>query len=452
MSIPEYPLGENKGWKKVNGRIYEARINVNGERRLVTADAASGLFKVSALDDPLMIIGTFDGTKFNLSVGESALENADKKLLEKTIPLRIYNINQKVVEITKATNGVGIATGEGISESEQINFRNLGIYKTIGNTINPNPFDDISNLTESGNINPVNSRRLEIPPEGLTYPITQSSRDTQDYIQFGIGEYNPKSLKIVDGQLGKITGSSGDTLTNVIGYINLPIQPSIVDSNSVGWNEDNLNPIQVAGLQVFESFRNQGIEGLEANIKSIYENTKEGQNDDLIRALKLQIAQASVGAKNVLSRFGGAVVNPNLELLFTGPQLRPFNFNFKLSPRSGEEGQVVKSIIRAFKQSMAAKVTNTGLFLAAPNIFSIKYIQAGGGNHPSLNRIKLCALKSCVVDYTPENSYMTFKDSSNTMVSYNMSLQFQELEPVTDVDYDSLSNDLDSNVGVEIGY
>ena len=85
---------------------------------------------------------------------------------------------------------------------------------------------------------------------------------------------------------------------------------------------------------------------------------------------KLKLAQEAVGAQNVLSRFGGGVVNPNLELLFSGPQLRPFNFNFRLSPRDNQKQQV-RTIIRAFKQSMAVKKSLTGLFLAAPNIFQL---------------------------------------------------------------------------------
>jgi len=41
------------------------------------------------------------------------------------------------------------------------------------------------------------------------------------------------------------------------------------------------------------------------------------------------------------------------------------------------------------------------------------------------------------VDYTPDGSYATYADETNTMVSYSMSLSFQELEPVTQADYDT---------------
>ena len=40
----------------------------------------------------------------------------------------------------------------------------------------------------------------------------------------------------------------------------------------------------------------------------------------------------------------------------------------------------------------------------------------------------------------PENSYMTYEDSS--MVSYSLSLSFQELEPIFNSDYDNLVDNL----------
>ena len=77
--------------------------------------------------------------------------------------------------------------------------------------------------------------------------------------------------------------------------------------------------------------------------------------------------------------------------------------------------------------------------MKAPNVFRINYLIRGEGDHPSLNKIKLCALQSCSVDYTPDGSYMTFNDVNATMTSYNLSLQFQELEPVTSGDYKRLN-------------
>ena len=82
--------------------------------------------------------------------------------------------------------------------------------------------------------------------------------------------------------------------------------------------------------------------------------------------------------------------------------------------------------------------TDTNLFLKAPNTFNIQYLHLGrGGNdHPYIGRIKECALQSVTTNYTPEGQYATFSDG--VMVSYQLTMQFQELEPVFNNDYDGI--------------
>ena len=72
--------------------------------------------------------------------------------------------------------------------------------------------------------------------------------------------------------------------------------------------------------------------------------------------------------------------------------------------------------------------------------------------HPSLNIIKQCALLSCAVDYTPNNQYMTYSDERRSMVQYTMNLQFNELDPIYEMDYyDTLGMQNNTNVQ-KIGY
>ena len=61
----------------------------------------------------------------------------------------------------------------------------------------------------------------------------------------------------------------------------------------------------------------------------------------------------------------------------------------------------------------------------------------GKKEHPFLNKIKPCAMRGFNVDYTPGGSYMTYGDGS--MTSYQVSMQFAELEPIynDDVEVDS---------------
>ena len=91
---------------------------------------------------------------------------------------------------------------------------------------------------------------------------------------------------------------------------------------------------------------------------------------------------------------------------------------------------------------MAVQRESTGLFLKAPYVFGIQYQKGvSDQDHPSIGKIKDCALQSCVVDYTPLGSYMTFNDEKATMVSYNISLQFQEIIPIYWDEYLDNQND-----------
>ena len=130
---------------------------------------------------------------------------------------------------------------------------------------------------------------------------------------------------------------------------------------------------------------------------------------------------------NVLGRTQWSVLNPNLELLFTGPQLRTFNFNFRFRPRFKEENEEIRKIIKLFKRNIYPQRSSGEMFLLTPNIFKIKYYH-DDVPHPYLNEIKPCALVNFKVNYTPDNNYMTYGDGG--MTGYDVSMSFSELVPI----------------------
>ena len=69
------------------------------------------------------------------------------------------------------------------------------------------------------------------------------------------------------------------------------------------------------------------------------------------KAVNAYLAGKAVGVGGaLLSRVNGAILNPNLELLFEGPDLRQFNYTFKMSAESATEAFYIKSIIKWFKK------------------------------------------------------------------------------------------------------
>ena len=272
-------------------------------------------------------------------------------------------------------------------------------------------------------------------PKMLFYPETLR-KQTQDVIKFNMMKYEPKDLP-----KGLVFGErSSDVAGRTIGSVLLPIPGGISDSNQVGWNQENMDPVAIVKAELALKTILQGGKGFTDAVGDIA-NAVKGANRNAVGTL---IAQAASGTgQQLLQRSTGSILNPNMELLFQGPQLRNFTFQFKLSPRSKTEAEKVIQIIRFFKQGMAPIRSQSRLFLKSPHTFKLQYLHQND-DHPGLNKIKECALQSCTVAYG-EQQYSTYEDG--ILSSYNMQLSFKELEPVFNDEYTELDNNQDTTLG-----
>ena len=179
---------------------------------------------------------------------------------------------------------------------------------------------------------------------------------------------------------------------------------------------------------------------LDMSPKEIENALGSPQAKNIVAALRLGLAQQVSGA-NLFSRIGGGILNPNMELLFQAPTLRSFDFSFTMSARSSTEATQIKKIIRFFKQGMSVKKSDDNVFVVSPNIFNIKYLLGDSGDdHPSIGRIKDCALLDLNTTYGNGNTYMTYNDPDRTMTQYKIDMTFQELDPLTEDDYQTFSS------------
>jgi hypothetical protein len=287
----------------------------------------------------------------------------------------------------------------------------------------------------------------------VKYPEYLKS-EKQDCIKFTIIKYNPSTLATTNisqrnvGFLPNKPNSDGiveGTNRIILGSITLPIPGNITDRNNADWQKSDLSVIN----EVMANTMNSAIlSGGEAGKNAAEQGVKSISSDtNLLKGFAAaKITENALGTSNLLARQYGAVTNPNAELLFNGPSLRDFSFTFKMSPRSPEEAKDVRTIIRYFKQAMSTKRTESVLLLRSPHTFAISYL-SGNKEHPYLNKFKECALTGCSVNYTPYGSYMTYNGDQKSMVAYELSLTFQELEPVFDDDYG-----VDSDIPTYIGY
>ena len=277
--------------------------------------------------------------------------------------------------------------------------------------------------------------------EDLFYPEDIGS-SKQDRIKFGMRYISGKRSISFDGDRFDPLQIENRQTERIEGSVTLPIPGGISDKNSVKFEGENLNVLQAAGVGAIlnpVAAAQAGADFLRNAMTMTPEQLAAAlgseQGSNIVSALRIGLAQQFTGT-NLFSRLGGGILNPNMELLFQAPTLRSFRFTFTMSARSRTEATQIKKIIRFFKQGMSVKKSSDNIFVVSPNIFTIKY-QLGntGGDHPSIGRIKNCALTDFTTTYGNGNTYMTYDDPDRTMTQYKIDLTFQELEPITEDDY-----------------
>ena len=336
--------------------------------------------------------------------------------------------------------------------------------------------------------------------ENLIYPADMLIEfGGQDYIFFEQFEYVPPQPSINKQIRSELNPSDGDEkkLAEVLkkgglsrgtnlatdsqnqerrfGTCALPIPNRLGVSNGVSWGEGRANAIEMAAFgATAESVRSVMKDG------NIMQVLKDGltQGGDTFKELASQFKDNEGGAtaanllsgvlaRSILGQIGinvdvdqfitrqtGQAINPNLELLFSGPQLRTFSFDFNFAPNNREEAVIVRKIMRWFRQGMLPKKNVVGsgsLFLGSPNVFRLCY-----RNHnrriKGLNTFKICALTACQVNFTPDGVYQSYEDeaAASQPVRSTMALTFNELTPIFANDYNSDINSEDSSI-VDLG-
>ena len=274
------------------------------------------------------------------------------------------------------------------------------------------------------------------------YPVALKANRNQDKLQISVLEYKPRTINGL--KINERDNTRQGYKSRVLGSVFLPVPGGVSDQNNVSWTQDTMNPGQLAAANAFFDSSQQAdpIGALGNSLKDVADQI--GMNSKDVKTAVAAVLTKSATGGNILTRKTGQVVNPNMELLFGSPALRPFSFTYRMSPRDYEEAEMVKKIIRMFKQSMAVKRTPSQLFLKSPNTYALRWLTAGNREHSWLPKIKECALTSFSVNYTPDGNYATYENSS--MVAYELQFGFQELEPIYHDNYTALDQDRDESI------
>ena len=269
---------------------------------------------------------------------------------------------------------------------------------------------------------------------------------------------------------GETVNVAGDSVlgSKLDGSVILPM-PKPTDANAAGWGGSDLtatelgtlglaqqfdqDPMGLARLLGLPSLSGVSTKQIQDQFKAKIEKAKAGELDPIggivagtqaLNASSLAkltgILGANIDVDTFLARTGGRVLNPNAEMLFQGPVIRDFSFEFQMIARSKREGDEIRKIIRFFKLGMAPKFQNIG-FLANPDVFKLEYKNGPTGLLKTVNRFNPggLALTTLKTDYAPNGYWAAYTDSQP--VAIKLSLAFTELRPIYEGDQEATPTD-----------
>ena len=342
-----------------------------------------------------------------------------------------------------------------------------------------------------GNYKTIFKKHLKYPVDMFIGSEGDDDREgSQDYMFIEQFSYKAPQATL-DGKqpsLGVLLEQGLARRTNLGEYMGsciLPIPNRLGVSQGVNWGEGRANAVELGAFQQVSGVTKgllkegpiKGAGGKLLNLLRDGKTTVEETFNTVANQMTNQDGTANAGAvinaviaRSLLGRVGinvdveqfvtretGAAINPNLELLFGGPQLRTFSFVYNFAPNDSNEAKMVRMIQRWFRQGMLAqKTTNFGnggsLFLGSPHIFRICY-KNNRRRIKGLNTFKLCAMTSCEIDFTPDGVYQSYEDIQDNgsgggvsmPVRSSMKVTYNELTPIFANDY-NLDEQLDPSI------
>lgn len=355
-------------------------------------------------------------------------------------------------EFTGLGNNQSQPTEAGAQESGP-NATGVGIASTAtASTVDLSNLENVLDKFENSNFD--NIKQYLHYPENIDISYQDKIIITQiEYVPGRIGGALEGSLLNREVDFNEVENGT-NVKQKVIGTVQLPMPNNISEENNTGWGDDSLSTI-AAGMMGSVSGVIENV--MDAQFSAAFDDFKEavgkvGSDPIRTRLERYLTAQAAasvlkfggvqIDPEAYLTRATGTVINPNVELLFNGPKLRQFAFQFKMTPRSQKEAVHIRSIIKFFKKGMAPRRSKNAaefIFLGTPNVFRIRYVANRDNEMGSIGKIKTCALNSCGINYTPDGSYASFDDSivGSQPIAVTMQLGFTELTPIYSDEYDS---------------
>lgn len=243
-------------------------------------------------------------------------------------------------------------------------------------------------------------------------------------------------------------------LRQPVGFITLPLPTNMpADYYSMSLLEDNLGALgNATGL---DPNKGESVAQLTNTIRE-----RLGLSDTKAGAVAAAMAGILAGApviSDALSSkingilpisqtFGaltGVAKNPHTAVMFNNVNLRTFQFNWTLSPRSQRQSESLNTIITLLKRTMHPNLAVGGFALDYPNLFTLSL----NNDKEGIANVDYSFLSDMQVNGTP-NGHVYYRDGYPSVIQ--LSLMFKEVRIKTAEDFynanaDGTPNTSDSN-------
>ena len=286
----------------------------------------------------------------------------------------------------------------------------------------------------------------------IRYPSEAPISNDTDYVSIDFFNYQPPFGK---GEKGTYTPVSGDTGAGQL-YENYhhSIGDGLAKNKAEGYKSILLFMPEDVQAQTGANWGGVGVGVGQANAASLI-GTKSGMGKawggtweafrgglkttgfSMTKSAMNAIMGGSLTTNQLMGGVSGTIINPNVELMYEAPELRGFNLNFKMMPRSKKEANNINAICQTLKRAMlpswggqtkiGGKHERTGALMTIPKIVSCKFM-TGNKLNPFITQFKPCAITNVNINYTADGTYATYDDGSP--VATLLSVQFKELKLV----------------------
>ena len=335
---------------------------------------------------------------------------------------------------------------------------------------------------QSGSVNPIS---------GLSGGGQKLGQQLLDKVNSGLGQLNSKTngaLSGLTGALGKAAGGLASSIDNLFAKSSLSLggnsaaTSSHIDTSIKAiTNKSFLKTTQLttdaialympdtlnysytqsySDLQIGNELGGKAL-GAGSSITDAFKGG-EGAADTAKAVLKSAGKTAALEATSVLAGAAGSLVgsgtaqlgfqaatgvvrNPMLEMVYTSPGFRSFQFEFTFYPRDEREALEVQRIIERFRFHQAPELVEGAKgFLIPPSEFDIKFYYAGSMN-PNIPALATTVLTQIDVNYTP-NGFTAYEvpgennpalGRTGMPVAIQLMLQFKETTFLTKDDFKS---------------